>query len=105
MLAATGAVTRESQLRARGWTDADWDEAAARLEARGLLAGDRLTPAGVALHTGIEATTDRLAAAPWVAVGDSATTRFDELIEPIAEAIAAAAVISYPNPMGLPPPG
>ncbi len=102
LLAAVGAVTRESQLRARGWTDEQWDEAAARLSDRGLVADGRLTEAGRALSERIEATTDRLASVPWSALGEEATRRFDELIEPVAARVADAQVLSYPNPMGLP---
>ena len=104
MLAAAGAVTRESQLRARGWSEDDWDAAATRLQHRGLLAGDQLTPRGLELHAEIEAVTNRLAAVPWTALGEAATARFDELLGPLTAVIAQAAVISYPNPMGLPPP-
>ena len=105
LLAAAGSVTRSSQLRARGWTEDDWDAAVDRLRERGLLAADGLTAAGRDRHAGIEATTDRLAARPWTALGAAATARFDHLLAPLTAAIADQAVISYPNPMGLPPPG
>jgi len=102
LLAAVGSVTRESQLRARGWTEEQWDEAAARLADRDLVVDGRLTDAGRALHERIEHTTDRLAAAPWASLGPGATARFDELIAPLAERVADAGVLTYPNPMGLP---
>lgn len=103
-LAATGAVTRASQLGARGWTEEDWDAAADRLTDRGWLSGDTLTAAGRAAHDAIEATTDRLASAPWEALGDGAADRFDELVTPLTARITAHELIRYPNPMGLPAP-
>ncbi|MGZ4694452.1 MAG: SCO6745 family protein [Acidimicrobiales bacterium] len=102
LLAAVGAVTRESQLRARGWTDEQWTAAAGRLAARGLVVDGELTDAGRTLNERIEATTDRLAAVPWTAIGADATARFDQLIDPLAARVAEAGVLSYPNPMGLP---
>jgi len=45
-----------------------------------------------------------MAAAPWTALGDAATARFDQLLAPLTAAIVDQAVITYPNPMGLPPP-
>jgi len=102
LLAAVGAVTRESQLRARGWTDDQWDDAAARLSARGLVVDGELTDAGRSLNARIESTTDRLAEAPWSALGTGATERFDELIAPLTAMVKAAGVLNYPNPMGLP---
>jgi hypothetical protein len=102
LLAAVGSVTRESQLRARGWTDGQWDDAAARLADRGLVTDGQLTDAGRALNERIEATTDRLAAVPWTAIGADATDRFDQLIAPLTAMVGAAEVLNYPNPMGLP---
>ena len=69
---------------------------------RGLVVDGSLTEAGRALSERIEATTDRLAAAPWAALGADATDRFDQLIAPLSAAVADAEVLHYPNPMGLP---
>lgn len=102
LLAAVGSVTRQSQQGARGWTDEQWDAAAARLAERGLVVDGQLTEGGRALSDRIEATTDRLASAPWTAIGADATDRFDELIAPLAQRVADAEVLNYPNPMGLP---
>lgn len=51
----------------------------------------------------MEATTDRLAAAP-LAVWSEAETRevLDRLL-PVARAVSAAGILRYPNPIGLPP--
>jgi hypothetical protein len=58
----------------RGWSQPEWDAATAGLIARGLLEADGvLAPAGQELRAGIEAATDRLAAAPWQHLGDERT--------------------------------
>lgn len=87
---------------ARGWSDEQWDAAVAGLRARGLLDDEaRTTVGGGALLDGVEATTDRLAAQPWRAVGEDAAARFHELAVPLARAALAA----YPGAaaMGLAP--
>jgi hypothetical protein len=54
----------------RGWTAEQMDEAVDRLQQRGLVAGDALTPAGFELRDGIEAATDAHMAPAIVALGD-----------------------------------
>jgi hypothetical protein len=79
----------------RGWTDAEWDAAARTLTGRGWLDGYGCpTAAGEAAHAAVESRTDRLAATV-----DEA--RAVDVLRPLAH--AAAAVVPYPNPMGLPP--
>jgi len=104
-LSATGAVSREGQCVARGWTDADWDAATDRLVDRGWLSpdGSQLSPTGVDGRRRIEESTDRLALAPWTALGGPATARFEALLRPLSDAIVGAGEIRFPNPMGLPP--
>ena len=88
---------------ARGWTDQEWEAAAANLIARGLLASDgELTAAGHDLLREVETTTDQLAAQPWAALGEEATDRLARLIMPISR--AAAAVLPDRIPIGLPRP-
>ena len=62
--------------RTRGWTDADFDAAEARLAGRGLLADGRFTDAGRAAREAIEIATDRLCA-PMV---DALGADLDELL-------------------------
>ncbi len=91
---------------ARGWSDGDWDDAVARLAARGLLVDpDTPTAAGSALVAEVEATTDRLAAGPVDALG-AAGVDDDVLrvLDPIARAVRAAISVPDPNPIGVPPP-
>jgi hypothetical protein len=57
-------------IRTRAWSDTDLDEAEARLEARGLVAGGDLTPEGRAAREAVEQATDG-ACRPFVeALGD-----------------------------------
>jgi DNA-binding MarR family transcriptional regulator len=90
--------------RTRGWTPEDWLVAAAALEARGLLdrRGD-LTEAGQAVRAEVEATTDRLADAPFATLDEPERTALADLLLPPARAVSRAGILRYPNPIGLPP--
>jgi hypothetical protein len=90
-------------LQRRGWTDEEWRAAATRLVDRGLLGADgRATEAGLDLHRAIEDTTDRLAAAPWDALGPESTERLRDLLTPIT--LACRTTMPPVNPIGLPAP-
>ncbi|MEU3948031.1 hypothetical protein [Streptomyces sp. NPDC029526] len=80
-------------LGTRGWQREDWDAAAERLRARGLLDGEGgLTDAGVALRRELEAETDRLDRAPYEHLGAAGVARLTELAsEPAGRALAAGA--------------
>ncbi|MET8852858.1 hypothetical protein [Amycolatopsis sp. NPDC004625] len=85
----------------RGWSAAEWQKAAERLRARGLLSGDgRLTESGTAVRRRIEEDTDRLAAAPVEALG-GAVDRLLELAEPLSRTVIDAGLVPVPNPMGV----
>lgn len=108
---------------ARAFTDEEWAAAANRLVAAGLLDAGSGTPtaAGRALHAHVERRTDEICAADYeraptqraVNANDATNappSNTANALEPIigaAEALAdrirAAAVIPFPNPMGLPP--
>jgi hypothetical protein len=95
--------SREQMQPVRGWTDEQWDQAAARLTERGLLDPDgTATEAGLALHRDIEHVTDVAAARPWATLGPTRTKAAASLLEPVAQ--ACAAVFPYPNPVGVPRP-
>jgi hypothetical protein len=66
-----------SYIRTRAWSDAQLDEAEARLEARGLVAGGGLTDAGRVLRESVEVATD----AQCEVMVDSLGRRFDDLME------------------------
>ncbi len=105
-MVGTGAVPRSLLQVARGWDDAEWEAAEARLAGRGWLAADgALTSEGAAARTGIEALTDRLATEPWDRLGPEGTEELRALLVPLARAVAASGVVPVPNPIGLPVPG
>jgi hypothetical protein len=93
-----GGRLREVTQPARGWTDEEWDAAAARLIDRGWLHADgSATGAGRDAYREVETLTDRLAAGPWTDPGD--TERCAELLAPLAE--RAWAVLPDDNPIPL----
>jgi uncharacterized protein YceH (UPF0502 family) len=87
----------------RGWTVAEWTDAAHRLHRRGLLDGDELTESGRLLHNQVERLTDSLALAPLTeALGELGAAELIDVLTPAARAIAASGELPFPNPMGLP---
>ncbi len=87
----------------RGWTDADWGGAAARLADRKLLSGSgTITDAGRALREEIESTTDRLAGELLANVRPTDQDALLRDLDAIVDALERAGVIPFPNPMGLP---
>lgn len=105
LAAAVGAVPAEVQQRSRGWSDEAWVGATDALEARGLLdAAGAVTEKGRAWREEVEATTDRLAAAPPRALGDDGLVAVLADLRPAVAAVAASGVLPFPNPIGLPAP-
>jgi hypothetical protein len=85
----------------RGWSDEQWADAAGRLTERGLIGGDgSATPAGAALHAGIETTTDAVASRPWH--DQEFAAELAGILYPIA--LACWAEVPAPNPVGAPVP-
>jgi hypothetical protein len=101
---ASGAVPRASLQPHRGWTDEEWDGAAARLADAGLLDSGRLTAEGEARRRAVEDATDRLAAGPWDHLGTERTDQLADLLRPLVAAVTSSGLVPYPNPMGLPRP-
>lgn len=104
LAAAAGRSTREWLTRARGWADADWDDAAAALADRGWLEDGELSAEGLAMTAAVEADTDRLALPPWRAIGDRGCDRLAELLAPVRRAAVAAGDWASGNPIGVPDP-
>jgi hypothetical protein len=78
----------------RGITDAEWDAAAARLVARGLLRPDgELTRDGSGLRQRLEQRTDELTVSAWSAFGRDRTETLLVTLEPLVAAILAAGVV------------
>jgi hypothetical protein len=87
----------------RGWSTAEWADAARRLADRGLL--DRAgapTDGGRGVRDELERRTDELAIAPFAALGDVELVHLLALLEDLAGPILRADEIPFPNPMGLP---
>lgn len=96
--------SRELTQAHRGFTDDEWDAAAAALRHRGLLERTgRLTPAGARLRAAVEARTDELSAPPWQVLSDAEVDLLRAVLGPLAARLAGGAV-PYPNPVGAPPP-
>ncbi|GGZ91795.1 SCO6745 family protein [Streptomyces echinoruber] len=86
----------------RRWDPADWRAAETELRERGRLDDEgRLTPAGAAVHTDVEAGTDAAAEQPWARLGRDATARLAGLLEPLARTVLKAGLIPAGNPVGL----
>ncbi|MGW3246270.1 SCO6745 family protein [Streptomyces sp. NPDC001070] len=87
----------------RGWTDAQWDAARARLTSRGLLGADgAATSDGREAHRVLEDATDRAAGRPWEALDPVAVDRLVTVLS--APARARAGALRFPNPIGVPAP-
>lgn len=102
LLSATEAIPPELLTDSRGWTSDDWVVARSGLAARGLMSpGGEITDAGRALRHHVEQRTDELS---WRSI-ERAMGDPDEVVRrlaPVADAVIDAAIISFPNPMGLP---
>lgn len=74
----------------RGWSEKKWAAAEDRLRARGWLDEERsLTSDGESGRESIEAATDRLAMAPWLALGQVASDELRARVRPWSKAIVA----------------
>ena len=100
VLRASLDLNREMLQPARGWTDEEWDAAAARLVDRGWLSADGVvTAVGEATYVAVEAATDRVAARPWEALDAKEIRRLETLLHPWSA--SAMAVVPAMNPIGL----
>jgi hypothetical protein len=89
---ATGqGFTPEFARASRGWSEAEWDAAVAGLADRGLLdAAGGLTEAGQEIRGQVERNTDRMAAAPWLHLGDEQTETVVRIGRQLSRAVVAA---------------
>ena len=102
LMAGLGLVPHD-QRSYRGWSDDDWDQAAARLVERGWLDGTgHLTPVGRAERRMIEDATDALSRPLLEVLGPHGVQRLTDLLTPAAKVLVAAGGIPYPNGMGSP---
>ncbi|HEX7993458.1 MAG TPA: hypothetical protein VF506_06010 [Streptosporangiaceae bacterium] len=101
VLRAAVDLPRETIQPLRGWTDNQWDAAAARLSERGMIADDgAVTSAGAELRASIEAATDAAAARPWQ--DQEFAADLANVLFPIARACSAE--LPALNPVGVPMP-
>jgi hypothetical protein len=83
--------SRKALQATRAYGDEEWDAAIASLADRGWLHADAsFTDMGRAWREEIEATTDRLALAPWQRIGEDGAARLRELVRPLAKAVVDA---------------
>lgn len=107
LAAAAGRTSRPILQASRSWSDEEWDAAADRLAARGLLArraegDDQLTDAGRALVDDVEARTDAGSLAPWAHLGADQTERLRTLVRPLSRRLQAEDWFPTITPIGLP---
>jgi hypothetical protein len=77
--------------RSRGWSQEEWDAAIDGLAGRGLLDGDGgLTSAGRDLRSRVEEETDRLAAPPWLRLGEDRTADVVRIGRAMTRAVVVA---------------
>ncbi len=96
--AASGQANPKFLRVSRGYTQQQWDDEAAVLRERGLLAGDELSADGRALRDGIEADTDRLAAPAYRVLGADGVSRLAELARPLSRTLVKAGFLSAAAP-------
>jgi hypothetical protein len=104
LFAAAEGLPRSLFLRSRGWSEVEWDEAENRLAERHLLAGGRPTLEGLSLRSAVEEATDRLAAPPFAELDETQSATLWAGLRSLSQAVVAAGVIPFPNPMGFPAP-
>jgi hypothetical protein len=96
-------MSRDLMQPVRGWTDEQWDAAAARLLERGWIGEDgTLTEAGRVGHDAVEAATDQAAERPWNRMGAAGLTEVADMLLPLGQACAAA--LPEVTPVGSLPP-
>ena len=101
--AASGRSPEDGLRTRRGWSDEEWDAAAAALSSRGWVEEDgRITAAGAGVRDGVERDTDRLAEPIVTALGDDRADELLSLLRPLAERVMNAGAVPAHNNMGVP---
>jgi hypothetical protein len=103
LAAGTKAIPVELLRDNRGWSEAEWEAAAAALTQRGLVHTDgRVTDTGRTLHGVVEELTDELAEPAYAGLSDAALEELYGVLAASAADVAASGMVPFPNPMGLP---
>ena len=100
--AAAGSFPAESQRSFRGWSAEEWSAAEGRLRHRGLLNHEGLTEEGRRTRGAIEDRTDELSMLSTDPLPENQVEALLSHVLPTVDAILAAEVVPFPNPMGLP---
>jgi GNAT superfamily N-acetyltransferase len=82
----------------RAWPEEDWAAAVRRLQARGLLDGERLSEAGAALRAQVERVTDEAAAPAWSVLSDEEAARLRALVRPWSRRIVQSGAFGLREP-------
>jgi hypothetical protein len=102
---AYGKYPAELMRSGRKWSEDEWQQGVQTLAARGLVTVDgALTEQGRAHRSELEAATDRLAAAPYLALGSPAADRLTELLVPVARRHANEPGYPVTPPVDMPDP-
>jgi hypothetical protein len=103
LAAAADGVPTEVLRDNRGWSGAQWKDAAARLSRRGLLRPDgAVSDDGLALRESIEVSTDVLADEAYSSLADDDINALYDALVPCARQLQESGLYPFPNPMGLP---
>jgi hypothetical protein len=103
LAAAADGIPTEVLRDNRGWSRAQWEDAAAGLSRRGLLRPDgAASDDGLALRESIEVTTDVLAEEAYVSLADDDINDLYRALVPCARELQESSLYPFPNPMGLP---
>jgi hypothetical protein len=99
--AAIGAAPQEV-FASRGWTEAEWSAARDRLASRGWIdAAGNATERGRDGRDGIEWRTDRLADAPWQALGPARVQRLTDLTGPLLGTAFESGLLPLQSTLGI----
>jgi hypothetical protein len=80
--------------KTRGWSDEEWDVAAAELTEDGILDADgALTERGLELRESVEKATNEAARGPWRHLGEGKSARLEQLCAPLSRTVFEAGAI------------
>ncbi|MFI5676905.1 SCO6745 family protein [Streptomyces cellulosae] len=99
--AAIGAASVE-RFESRGWRPEEWAAARGRLSARGLIDEEgTATQSGRQLRHRVEQDTDRLASAPWQALGPDVVARLADLLGEFWVAVLSSGLLPSETTLGI----